>query len=162
MYDVGDTVKDFTLESTSGTYTLSERTSNGYALLYFYVVNFGRTCTDYMEVMNERMPDLKERNVELVHINPEPIDNHRDWIRSTASLFEHLSDKGQLISREFDCIITKAKNEAFIGKTNRAFFLIDENLVIRYCWRADMPGDTIPMNELLAHIDTAIVYHKGE
>ena len=29
---------------------------------------------------------------------------------------------------EFDCIVTKAKNEKIIGKTNRAFFLIDENM----------------------------------
>jgi peroxiredoxin len=158
MYDVGDTVKDFTLESTEGTYTLSHRVKENYALLYFYVVNFGKTCTDYMTVMNERLPDLKERRVKLVHINPDSIENHRDWMRSTSSTFEHLSDVNQTVSRDFDCIITKAKNETFIGKTNRAFFLIDEGLRVRYCWRAEMPSDTVPMEELIAHIDLAIGY----
>ena len=158
MYSVGDIVKDFSLESTEGIYTLSERVKENYALLYFYVVNFGKTCTDYMSVMNERMPDLTNRHVELVHINPDPVENHRDWMRSTAALFEHLSDKDQNVSRDFDCIIAKAKNEAFIGKTNRAFFLIDKDLRVRYCWRADMPSDTVPMDVLMERIDEAIGY----
>ncbi len=156
MYGVGDVVKDFTLESTEGTYTLSERVKDNYALLYFYVVNFGKTCTDYMSVMNERLPDLRMRNVELVHINPESIDNHRDWMRSTAALFEHLSDRDQVVSKDFDCIISKARNESFIGRTNRAFFLIDRDLRIRYCWRAGMPTDTVPMEELIERIDESI------
>ena len=88
MYEVGDIVKDFELDSTNGTYRLSERVKDNYALLYFYVVNFGKTCTDYMAVMNERLPDLESRKVELVHINPESVENHRDWMRSTSSLYE--------------------------------------------------------------------------
>ena len=156
MYEVGDIVKDFELDSTSGTYRLSERVKDNYALLYFYVVNFGRTCTDYMAVMNERLPDLENRKVELVHINPESVENHRDWMRSTSSLYEHLSDRGQAVSRDFDCIVTKAKNEKIIGNTNRAFFLIDRDLRVRYCWRADVPTDTVPFDELLGAIDKAL------
>ena len=153
MYDEGDVVEDFTLESTDGTYTLSERVQENYALLYFYVVNFGKTCTDYMAVMNERLPEFQRRKVELVHINPESIENHRDWMRSTDAMFEHLSDKDQIISRRFDCIVTKAKSDKIIGNTNRAFFLIDRDMRIRYCWRADMPTDIVPMDELFGRID---------
>lgn len=156
MYDVGDIVKDFELESTNGTYRLSERVKDNNALLYFYVVNFGKTCTDYMAIMNERLPELQRRNVELVHINPESIENHRDWMKSTASLYEHLSDRDQIVSKDFDCIITNANNEKIIGKTNRALFLIDRDLRVRYCWRADVPHDTVPFDELLASIDEAL------
>ena len=42
MYEVGDIVEDFELQSTNGTYRLSDRVKDNYALLYFYVVNFGR------------------------------------------------------------------------------------------------------------------------
>ena len=157
MYEVGDTVRDFTLESTNGIYTLSERVRNNYALLYFYVVNFGKTCTDYMALMNERLPELQRRNVELVHINPESIENHKEWMRSTAASFEHLSDKDQVVSRDFDCIITEAKNDKIVGKTNRALFLIDKDMKVRYCWRAEVPHDTVPMDELIMKIDEAIL-----
>ena len=57
---------------------------------------------------------------------------------------------------DFDCIVTKAKNEKIIGNTNRAFFLIDRDLRIRYCWRADVPMDTVPFDELLDAIDKAL------
>ena len=156
MYEIGDTVDDFTLESTNGTYTLSERVQNNYALLYFYVVNFGKTCTDYMALMNERLPELQMRGVELVHINPESIENHKEWMRSTVAQFEHLSDKEQTISKKFDCIVTNANNKKIIGNTNRALFLIDKDMRIRYCWRAEVPHDTVPMDELIMKIDEAI------
>ena len=156
MYEVGDIVEDFELQSTNGTYRLSDRVKDNYALLYFYVVNFGKTCTDYMAIMNERLPDLQRRKVELVHINPDTVENHRDWMRSTASLYEHLSDAGQKVSRDFDCIITDSPNDKIIGMTNRAFFLIDRDLRIRYCWRADVPHDTVPFDELLSRIDEAL------
>ncbi|MGN1044767.1 MAG: peroxiredoxin family protein [Candidatus Methanomethylophilaceae archaeon] len=156
MYEVGDIVKDFTLESTEGSYTLSERVRDNYALLYFYVVNFGKTCTDYIALMNERSSDFKRRNVELVHINPESVENHRDWIRSTSSLFEHLSDRDQAVSRDFDCIISGTDNDRINGKTNRALFLIDGDMRVRYCWRAAVPHDTVPMDTLLEAIDEAL------
>lgn len=156
MYSEGDTVEDFTLESTEGVFTLSQRVKERNVLLYFYVVNFGKTCTDYMGLMNERFHDLEERGVELVHVNPDPVENHREWIRGTASLYEHLSDRDQTVSRDFDCIVTKAKNPNIIGNTNRAFFLIDRDMRVRYCWRAELPNDTVPMDELLDRIDESL------
>lgn len=159
MYGVGDVVDDFTLESTNGSFTLSERVRDHHVLLYFYVVNFGKTCTDYMAVMNEHYSDLQRLNVELVHINPETVSNHREWMRSTASLYEHLSDRDQTVSKKFDCIVTKAKSDKIIGNTNRAFFLIDGGMRVRYCWRADMPNDTIPMDELMSTLDSELSGH---
>ena len=69
-----------------------------------------------------------KRNISLIHVNPSSVEEHRGWIKHTDSLYEHVCDENQIISKEFDCIITKAKNEKIIGKTNRAFFLIDENM----------------------------------
>lgn len=156
MYTVGSTVEDFSLDSTEGVFTLSERVKKGYVLLYFYVVNFGQTCTDYMEEMNERFDDLKDRNVSLIHVNPASVDEHRDWINHTDALFEHVCDKDQIISRKFDCIVSKAKSEKIIGKTNRAFFLIDNEMKIRYLWKADLPTDTVPMSKLISDIDNVL------
>ena len=66
---VGDRVDDFTLESTKGTFTLSERVKEGPVLLYFYVINYGKTCTDYISLMDERADEFKAMNVSLVHVN---------------------------------------------------------------------------------------------
>lgn len=156
MYQVGSTVRDFTLDSTEGKFVLSERVKKGPVLLYFYVVNYGQTCTNYMEDMNEGFDDFTKRNISLIHVNPSSVEEHRGWIKHTDSLYEHICDENQIISKEFDCIITKAKNEKIIGKTNRAFFLIDENMKIKYLWKADLPTDTVLISQLLAEIDSVL------
>ncbi len=156
MLSVGDTVDDFTLDSTDGKFTLSERVRDGYVLLYFYVVNYGKTCTDYMGLMNERVEDFKKLNVTMYHVNPETIENHRAWMEHTDAQFVHLSDREQKVSRMFDCIVIKAKNDKILGYTNRGFFLIGSDMKIRYAWRADWPNNTVPMDELLDSIGKAV------
>ena len=149
MLKVGDRAIDFSLESTNGgTFTLSERVRQGPVLLYFYVVDFGRTCTDYMELMNERYEQFRGMNISLVHINEGSVDSHREWIRRTESMYEHLCDKDEVVAREYDAIIRQAKNEAMVGRVNRCFFLVDRDMVLRYVWYAEWPKDTVPMDEL--------------
>ncbi len=156
MLSIGDTVDDFTLDSTDGKFTLSERVKDGYVLLYFYVVNYGKTCTDYMALMNERVDDFRKLNVTMYHVNPETVENHRAWMEHTDAQFVHLSDREQKVSKMFDCIVTKAKNDKILGYTNRGLFLIGPDMKIRYAWRADWPNNTVPMDELLDSIREAI------
>ena len=43
-----------------------------------------------------------------------------------------------------------------IGKTNRALFLIDKDMTIRYAWCADIPSDTVPIGTLISEIKDAL------
>lgn len=153
MLSVGDKAIDFTLESTNGgTFTLSERVKEGPVLLYFYVVDFGMTCTNYMELMNERYDQFKELNVSLVHINEGSIESHKEWIARTESKYEHLSDTDEIITKKYDATIKQAKKETMIGRVNRCFFLVDKDMTLRYVWYAEWPMNTVPMDELFENI----------
>lgn len=156
MIGRGDIAPDFTLRSTEGSFTLSERVKNGPVLLYFFPVINGKTCTNYIALLNERYDDLRKMNVELVHINLEPIENHLAWIEHTGSPYEDLSDPDLTVCRAYDALIERAKNEAMIGKTNRALFLIDGSMTVRYAWRAYMPMDTVPVDELIDEISAIL------
>ena len=156
MIGVGDDAIDFTVDCTDGPFTLSERVKKGPVLLYFYVVNYGMTCTNYMAEMNERFEDFQKRNIQLFHVNHETIENHLEWVKHTASKYQIISDKDKEVSKAYDCIVTKAKSDKIIGNPNRGFFLVDGNMKIRYCWRAPIPKDTVPMDELFAEIDRAL------
>lgn len=156
MPHAGDTVKDFTLECTDGRFTLSERVKDGPVLLYFYVLNFGKTCTNYMASMNERYDDFRKRGITLYHVNHDSIENHRDWMNHTASKYQILSDPDKEVSKAFGCIVTKAKSDKIIGNPNRGFFLIDRDLKVLYAWQADMPMDTVPMDDLFREIDAVL------
>ena len=149
---VGDLVDDFTLESTKGTFTLSERVKEGPVLLYFYVINYGRACTDYIALMDERADEFKAMNVSLVHVNNDSVENHLAWVKHTGTDYEHLSDKYNLVSRYFGCIVRKARSMKIMGSTDRGFVLIDKDMRIRYIWHANMPDDIVPMDELLSEI----------
>ena len=109
-----------------------------------------------MALMNERKTELDGLNVSLVHINPESIENHREWMKHTDAQFEHLSDPDQTISKMYGAIITRARIEKLIGYTNREFFLIGEDMRIKYIWRAYWPTDVVPMSELITNIKKAL------
>ena len=152
----GDRAEDFTLPSTEGVFTLSERVKKGPVLLYFYVVNFGMTCTNYIALMDERADEFRAMNVSLVHVNYDTIENHRAWIEHTGTSYEHLSDLDMRVSRQFGFVVRKAKSHKIMGKTNRGFVLIDGDMTIRYLWRPDMPMDTVPIDELLEKVREAL------
>ena len=153
MLNVGDKAIDFTLESTNGgTFTLSERVKHGPVLLYFYVVDFGKTCTNYIELMNERYDDFKKLNVSLVHINEGSIESHLSWIERTETKYEHLCDKDEIVTKKYDATIRQARKETLIGRVNRCFFLVDKDMTLRYVWYAEWPMDTVPMDELFDNI----------
>ncbi len=155
--EVGDIAPDFTLPSVlSGTFDLRKEVNDGPILLYFYVVNYGKTCTDYIALMNERKNELDSVNVRMVHINPDNIGNHRQWMERTDAAFDHLSDEGQRISKEYGAIVERAKSDKIMGYTNREFFLIGRDMRILYIWRAYWPTDTIPMQELMERVREAL------
>lgn len=153
---VGDRVEDFTLESTSGSFTLSERVKDGPVLLYFYVINYGKTCTDYIALMDERADEFRSMNVSLVHVNHDSVENHLAWMKHTGTNYEHLSDRDKNVSSYFGCIVRKARSMKIMGNPDRAFVLIDGDMRIRYIWHANMPNDTIPMDELIGNIRKAL------
>lgn len=157
MLSAGDKAIDFTLESTNGgSFTLSERVREGPVLLYFYVVDFGMTCTNYIELMNERFDQFGELNVSLVHINDGSIESHREWIARTESMYEHLSDMDEIVTKKYDATIRQAKKETMIGRVNRCFFLVDRDMTLRNVWYAEWPMDTVPMDELFENIRKAL------
>lgn len=154
---IGDIAPNFRLPAVEGgEFELKCEVTNGPVLLYFYVVNNGKTCTEYMELMNERKNEFDSMNIRMVHINPDTIENHRQWMDRTEALYDHLSDKDQVVSREYGAIVERAKSETIMGFTNREFFLIDRDMRIRYIWRAYWPTDTIGMNELLSEIGASL------
>ena len=156
MVAAGDTAPDFTVDSTDGMFTLSERVRDGPVLLYFYVINFGKTCTNYLAELNEHSDDFRDRGISLYQLNDDSVENHLDWMRHTASRYDILSDPERSVCGAFDCFVTKARSDKIIGRPNRAFFLIGKDMRILYSWQADDPMDTVPVCDLLKAIDGAL------
>ena len=43
-----------------------------------------------------------------------------------------------------------------MGYTDRGFVLIDKDMTIRYIWRANIPMDTVPIDELIEDVRNAL------
>ena len=156
MPRAGDEAPDFTSLSTDGEFTLSQRVKNGPVLLYFYVVDYGKTCTEYIEQLNERSEEFRKRNITLYQVNHDTIEVHRKWMKHTGSDYQIITDPEKAISKSFGCIVTKARSDKILGYPNRGFFLIGSDMKVLYAWQADWPNDTVPMDELFSAIDSAI------
>lgn len=154
--EVGDVAPDFSMPSTrKHDFTLSMEVKKGPVLLYFYPKDYGIVCGKYMQEMIGFLPQLSALGVTIVHINPDSMQSHMDWVRDTGSPFEHITDIDQHISKEYGAIITNEKAPKVLGCTNRELFLVDKGMVIRYVWRTDLPADTMPIPILLDDLRTA-------
>ena len=147
--EVGDKVPDFTAQCVRNKeFTLSSVLKETNVLLYFYPANYGLMCTYYSEHMNEFYDDLENIGVTAFHVNPESTENHRGWMGRCASVYDHISDADQNISRMFGMLIGPSYVKEPL--TNRGFALIDKDMILRYVWRAPIPADILDLRSLIA------------
>lgn len=154
---VGDSAPDFTMPSTRReAFTLSAEVRKQPILLYFYPLDHGKTCGEYMAEMIQFLPQINDLGVTIVHINPGDMESHMSWVADTGSPFEHICDIGQCVSKGYGAIVSNEKASKILGYTNRELFLVDEGMSIRYIWRADMPAETMPIPILLDELGEAL------
>jgi peroxiredoxin len=153
----GDKATDFTMPCVRGKeFTLSEAVKNGPILLYFYPVNYGMTCTKYIGLMNEMYDEFEKLGVKIFHLNPGSADDHEKWMDRTNSMYDHVSDIEQKVSNIYDMIITHPEHPKVLGFTNRGFILVDEEMNIRYVWRANRPNDIVDIIVLADEIRNSL------
>ena len=138
-------------------FKLSSKVKENPVLLYFYPVNYGVTCTRYIEMMNETYDKFEKLGIKVFHINPGPLEDHEKWMDRTDSKYDHISDKEQKISRTYGMIVTHPEHPKVLGFTNRGFVLVDKDMNIRYLWRANRPNDTVDLELLVEDIKNILL-----
>ena len=154
----GDRAPDFTAPCVRcNEFRLSAKVSECPVLLYFYPVNYGQTCTYYIEAMNERYDEFESAGIRMFHVNPGSVDDHSKWMDRTGSRYDHISDTGQEISRRYGMIIDHPEHPKVAGFTNRGFVLVDAEMKIRYVWRAERPIHTLDLGSLIDDIRSILM-----
>ena len=153
--DVNDVAPDFTLDTTlRDGFNLHEEVKEGPVLLYFHLAAFGINCTNFMMKLIERADDFEKLGIRLMPINSDGKETHRKWIERMESPFEHIIDEGQKVSVKYDAIVRNAPLTK--GFTNREFFLVDRDGVIRYKWKADVPKTLPDVEDILKSLEEAL------
>jgi len=142
--DVGALAPDFTLPSTQGPVTLSERLQKRAVLLVFYPGDDTPVCTKQLCDYRDHLADFEGLGVDVLALNPQPLASHERFASKHALAFPLLSDTGAEVCRSYGAV-------GLFGMTKRALVLIGKDG--RVLWRhTDLPIFRRSAEELRAKI----------
>ena len=129
--DVGAVAPDFTLPSTQGPITLSERLKKRAVLLVFYPGDDTPVCTRQLCDYRDHLADFEGLGVDVLALNPQPLASHERFAKKHGLSFPLLSDSDSQVCRIYGAV-------GLLGMTKRALVLIAKDGRVR--WRhTDLP-----------------------
>jgi len=139
---IGDTVPDFTSESTEGTIHFHDYIDGSWAVLFSHPKNFTPVCTTELGYTAKLKPAFKERGVKVLGLSVDPIEEHKAWAgdieetQGTALNFPLLADPEGKVARQFGMIHPNADNTL----TVRSVFVIGPDKKVKL--KIEYPAST--------------------
>ena len=155
---VGKQAPDFTASAVMGNneirdYTLSAETKGKYTVIFFYPLDFTFVCPSELIAFDHRLPEFKERGVEVIGVSIDSQFTHLAWKNTPVNnggigqvQYPLIADVKHEICRAFDVEFGPA------GVAFRGSFLIDKNGTVRHQVVNDLPlGRNV--DEMLRMVD---------
>jgi alkyl hydroperoxide reductase subunit AhpC len=76
---IGDTAPDFEAETTEGTIQFHDWIGDSWAVLFSHPRAFTPVCTTELGYMARIKPDFDRRNVKIIGLSVDPVENHEKW-----------------------------------------------------------------------------------
>ncbi len=128
---VGDPAPDFTLPSTQGPITLSERLRQGAALLVFYPADGSPVCVRQLCGYRDNPQVFADAGVQVLAINPQSEASHGAFSHQHGLPFPVLTDGGGRVCRQYGAL-------GLLGTAKRALVLVGSDRKV--LWRrTDLP-----------------------
>jgi alkyl hydroperoxide reductase subunit AhpC len=102
---IGDTAPDFEAETTEGRITFHDWIGDSWAVLFSHPRDFTPVCTTELGYMAKIKPDFDSRNVKVIGLSVDPVDNHAKWAadieetQGTAPNFPMIADTDFNVSK---------------------------------------------------------------
>lgn len=145
---VGSAAPEFSLNTTSGTkVTLSELKGKRNVLLAFFPAAFTSTCTAELCAFTDDYSAFDGHDVLVIPVSVDNVPSLKEFKAKYDMRVDLASDLRREASRAYGTLM----EPAFVS--NRAYFLIDKQGIIRWAFVEEHPGTRRDNAELLAEIE---------
>lgn len=130
---LGDTVPNFTQDSTEGVINFYEWAGDSWVVLFSHPKDFTPVCTTELGAVAKLKPEFDRRNVKVIALSVDDVESHKGWVsdieetQHTKLNYPILADPDRKVSDLYDMIHPNANDTL----TVRSVFIIDPNKKLR-------------------------------
>ena len=107
---LGDTAPNFTAETTEGSIDFHQWIGDSWAVLFSHPKDFTPVCTTELGYMASMKPEFDKRNVKVIGLSVDPVENHSRWSNDIADATGHapnypmIGDTDLAVSKLYDML----------------------------------------------------------
>lgn len=107
---IGNTVPDFTADTTEGPISFHDWIGDGWAVLFSHPKDFTPVCTTELGYMAGLKPEFERRNCKIIGLSVDPVEDHVAWARDIEEVCGHalnyplIADPSLEIAKLFDML----------------------------------------------------------